>query len=43
VVRAGDAWKTTGACVDVQPGSGVFLMDDGLANPSAQMKLILDH
>jgi hypothetical protein len=25
-------WKTTGACVDVQPGVGVFLMDVGLAN-----------
>ena len=24
-------WVTTGSCVDVQPGGGVFLMDSGLA------------
>ena len=24
-------WTTTGVCVDVQPGGGVFLMDSGLA------------
>jgi hypothetical protein len=26
------AWATSGTCVDVQPGPGVFLMDSGLAN-----------
>jgi len=25
-------WSTTGTCVDVQPGPGVFFMDSGLAN-----------
>jgi hypothetical protein len=25
-------WTTTGTCVDVQPGGGIFLMDSGLAN-----------
>jgi hypothetical protein len=31
------SWATTGICVDVQPGGGVFLMDSGLANLRAAM------
>jgi len=30
-------WVTTGTCVDVQPGPGVFLMDSGLASLRAAL------